>query len=149
LSNSWLAMLSAALSFILLSLAGSVAISEAKCGSMNAEEMSSISSKDDIEGAIIRMIQYYRMEDGGVDWAGLSDCFTSFGNRFTVELVPGGGPHNSDVFRFSFDNSGTLSYLFGAPGASNGVFTAIFIQAPSGEVAVVRRGGREEWLRLE
>lgn len=149
LFDFWFAARRAVLPLLLVSMTGSAATSGVKCGSTTAEEMRSINSKEDMEDAILRMIPFYRSEGGGIDWVGLSNCFKNFGDRFSVVLYPGGGRQNSDVFRFSFDNSGVLSYLFGVPGGSNGVFTAIFIQASNGDVAIIRRGGDEKWLKFE
>ncbi len=110
-----------------------------------------INSKTAIEEFIIAEIKANAKEYGVLGWDCMIREFESQDDNATVKFIPDGGLDGTDVVRFTLDRSDNLLAILMSmgPGNSNGVFTAIFRLKSSGEVAIIRRGGRPEWLKLE
>jgi hypothetical protein len=111
-----------------------------------------IHSKTAIEEFIIAEIKANAKEYGVLDWGCMIGEFESQGDNATVKFYPNVvSLKGASVARFTLDRSGNLLAILMSmgPGNSNGIFTGIFNLSPSGEVAVIRRGGRPEWLNLE
>lgn len=87
---------------------------------------------------------------GKVDFDCLMREFDALGKRTSVMFIRGGGYDGADIFRFTVDNriNTPWNYLVGAPGASNGIFTAIINLAVDGRIAIIERGGRARWLTI-
>ena len=119
------------------------------CAEMRREDYRSVSSKGEIERLIENEIFSRRDESAQIDWNCLIEGFRAMGEDFSVEYIPNGGFDNADIVRFSVDNSNVLTNFTSAPGASNGIFTAIINRTSEGQVAIVERGGQLRWLRLE
>jgi len=111
-----------------------------------------IYSKTAIEEFIITEIKANAKEYGVLDWGCMIREFESQDDNASVIFRPDVvSLEGASVVRFTLDRSSNLLAIilsFG-PGNSNGVFTGIFNLSPLGDVAVIRRGGEPEWLRLE
>lgn len=108
-----------------------------------------ILTKGAVERLIEDEIRYYRSEQGRVDWDCLIQHFLSLGENYSVLVFHNAGIDNSDVFRFTVENKNIITFLMSAPGASNGVFTAIVNQTVDGRIAIIERGGDPRWLKFE
>lgn len=108
-----------------------------------------ILTKGAVERLIEDEIRYYRSEQGRIDWDCLIQHFLSLGNNYSVRVIPKGGYDNADVFRFTVENKNIITFLMSAPGASNGVFTAIVRRTADGRIAIIERGGDPRWLKFE
>ncbi len=105
-----------------------------------------------LEDALIRDIRVQMAEINHVDWDCLEREFQHLSPRASTIRLPGGGFDGADVYRFRLDRSNNpFAIMRGGwgPGAPNGEFLAIFNVTRDGKIAVIRVGGRPEWLRLE
>lgn len=119
------------------------------CTRMNPNQYHQVESKNQIEEIISEDILSMHAQQGRVDWNGLIQCFENLGDIYSVNLIPNGGFDNADIIRFSIDKTNILTNLTSVPGASNGIFTAIINRTADGRVAIVQRGGKLKWLKLE
>ncbi|WP_417668304.1 hypothetical protein [Roseibium sp.] len=104
-------------------------------------------SKNNLENILIDAVAAAAADNVRLDWDEFADCFRSLGDHYKVTSLPGGGRQGADILRFTINRSSIWPWFLAAPGASNGVFTAIFRVTSDGRVAVVRRGGKIEWLK--
>ena len=105
-----------------------------------------------LEDALIHDIRVQMVEIGHVDWDCLEREFLHLSPRASTLRLLGGGFDGADVYRFKLDRSNNpIAIMWGGwgPGAPNGEFFAIFNATRDGKIAVIRGGGRPEWLRLE
>ena len=105
-----------------------------------------------LEDALIRDIRVQMAEINHVDWDCLEREFQHLSPRASTIRLPGGGFDGADVYRFRLDRTNNpIAIMRGGwgPGAPNGEFLAIFNVTRDGKMAVIRVGGRPEWLRLE
>lgn len=119
------------------------------CSYMPKYKLIFVYSKEVLENILIDTIVSRYKKNGKLNFEELSKCFMSLGKRYSVEYIPAAGLKYEDTVRFTIDRSNIWPLFLVAPGASNGVFTAIFRIVSPQKVAVIRRGGRAEWLRLE
>ncbi len=119
------------------------------CRVMNMK-LCRVYSKTAIEEMVIAEIEANAREYGALDWQCIIREFEAQADNATVVYHRPVGEDGNAYVRFSLDRSRNIlaAILSFAPGGSNGVFTAITKVTAEGEVAVIRRGGEPEWLKL-
>jgi hypothetical protein len=133
---------------VILSLLGTSSSSLAKCHQMESKDYFDIRTKKGMEFQLQKEMEKMYAQFGKVDFDCLMREFDALGKRTSVMSIRGGGYDGADVFRFTVDNriNSPWWYLLGAPGGSNGVFTAIINLYKDGRIAIIERGGRVRWL---
>lgn len=134
---------------ICVSVSSLASASAQPCAVPMTAQYETIRSKQEINQVLARMIVAMQTALGRIDWNCLIEEFESAGQNNSVQVIAGGGFNGADIIRFTVDNRNVLSTLLAAPGASNGIFTAIVNRADNGNVAIVERGGKLKWLKLE
>lgn len=122
----------------------------AECTEMHLIE-SSVYGKSQLEAFLISELRVNFDAFGVLNWDCIIQEFETQTERASVWVIPNGGRDGADVVRFKLDRSDSFLAVIASigPGNSNGVFVSIFNVTPMGRVAVIRRGGEAEWLRLE
>ena len=123
--------------------------SEEKCQYIPEYKVAYVYGKQRLENVLIDVIESRAVADSGFSMRELADCFQSLGRYYSVAFVSGEGLNGADIMRFTVDRSFIWPIFLRAPGASNGKFTAIFRIVSPNEIAVIRRGGKVEWLKLD
>lgn len=133
-----------------LSLIGACTSAHGQCYQMNSKDYFSIRDEKEMISQFQKDLEAMHAKFGRVDVDCLMREFDALGKRTSIELIRGGGYDGADVFRFTVDNriSAPWWYLLGAPGASNGVFTAIINLTVDGRIAIIEQDGRPKWLTL-
>jgi hypothetical protein len=151
-SSIWFSMKYVVLLWVLviLSLLVTCTSSLGQCYQMNSKNYFSIRDEKEMISQFQKDLEAMHAQFGRVDVDCLMREFDALGKRTSVELIRGGGHDGADVFRFTVDNriSAPWWYLLGAPGASNGVFTAIINLTADGRIAIIEQDGRPRWLTL-
>jgi hypothetical protein len=151
-SRIWFSMKNVLFGWVLvsLSLLGACTSAHGQCYQMNSKDYFSIRSKQEMGSRLQKDLETMHAQLGKVDFDCLMREFDALGKRTTVELIRGGGFDGAHIFRFTVDNriNAPWTYLLSAPGASNGIFTAIVNLTEDGRIAIVERGGRLRWLTI-
>ncbi|MES0884979.1 hypothetical protein [Roseibium sp. SCP14] len=135
--------------WLFLGIATGSSLAEETCSYLPKNKLAFTFSKRKLEDILSDVIVTQFEKNNLIDWEGMTDCFQSLGKNYSVEFIPARGSHKSETIRFTIDRSSIWPIFLRVPGGSNGVFTAIFQISSPEEVAVIRRGGIPQWLRLE